>query len=97
MNGIEDWCPCDRCRVLIEVADKPICPPVLDRARHGLARRASGRFSHGIMNESPQVLTITRKRGNSVKFTGEREIFTGEVPLFTGEVDRLSASCRGAA
>jgi hypothetical protein len=44
-----------------------------------------------------KVLTITRKRGNSVKFTGERQSFTGEVPLFTGEEGRLSAFYCGAA
>jgi hypothetical protein len=43
------------------------------------------------------VLTILRKRGNSVKFTGERQFFTGEVALFTGEVVSLSAFCCGAA
>jgi len=42
-------------------------------------------------------LTILRKRGNSVKFTGERRIFTGEDAFFTGEDGRLSAVCYGAA
>ena len=44
-----------------------------------------------------QVLTISMKRGNSVKFTGEQRIFTGEVAYFTGEERRLSAVCRDAA
>ena len=34
---------------------------------------------------------IARKRGNSVKFTGERQIFIGEVPLFTGGLYQIPA------
>lgn len=34
------------------------------------------------------VLTIVRKRGNSVKFTGERHLFTGEERGGAGEVHR---------
>jgi len=44
-----------------------------------------------------QLLTISRERGNSVKFTGERQNFTGEVPLFTCEEGGLSAFCCGVA
>jgi hypothetical protein len=35
-----------------------------------------------------QVLMITGKRGNSVKFTGERHLFTGEERGGAGEVHR---------
>lgn len=43
------------------------------------------------------LLTISRKRGNSVKLIGERRFFTGEGAHFTGEDGRVSASWSGAA
>jgi len=39
-------------------------------------------------DDGQSVLTIVRKRGNSVKFTGERRDFTGEERRRGGEVHR---------
>ena len=71
-------------------------------AGRGMVNRVLRVSLHGAkaffeLPQQRQWLTITRKRGNSVKLLGERAIFTGEVGVFTGEDDWLSALYCAAA
>ena len=71
-------------------------------AGRGMVNRVLRVSLHGAkaffeLPQQRQWLTITRKRGISVKLLGERAIFTGEVGVFTGEDDWLSALCCAAA
>jgi hypothetical protein len=66
-------------------------------SNEGLDRRGPDVDEPQLFLSLEGLLTISGKRRNSVKFTGEQRIFTGEVAYFTGEERRLSAVCRDAA